>query len=188
MIAQSATEFTITTGVHDALFGARFIGAFGPIGLTPGDLGGNLPFLNNRVLSYSCLAESVDEETTPIVRLYTMGQMSRPVGVWPDPIQSNRNIIFFTMFGALDPFAKLDIQNGRSIVSATQPNPGVPMEAGTVLTAWCYTHGGYDEAEDYMLPNIQVLSLNRYLAAGLSGWADDAGGVTISNVSAQYYD
>ncbi|HUT24369.1 MAG TPA: hypothetical protein VM492_08520, partial [Sumerlaeia bacterium] len=112
-----------------------------------------------------------------------------PLGTWPD-LQMTRNIISFTMFGAVDPFAKLIAAYGGRITN--QPNPGVPPASpGTTLTHWAYTHGGYNETEDYFAPNIQVWSLNKYPPTGDgsgSGWEDDSGGITISNVTVTYYE
>jgi len=189
-IAQTSTNVTIQTGSFDTSGAttARFAGAFPPVSVVPGNLAGNVACLNDEVFSYSCTAASVNIETTPIVRLYLQPMMSRMVGS-----QMTRNVIFFTMFGAVDPFAKLKADwGGRITTPSQQPNPGVPPAgAGTTLTHWCYTHGGYNETEDYMVPNIQVLSLNVYPPTGAgsgSGWEDDSGGITFSSVTVRYYN
>ena len=73
------------------------------------------------------------------------------------------------------------------MIGATQPNPGVPPAgAGTVLSTWAFSHEGYDEVNDYFLPDLQALSLNQY-TDGQSGWEDDSGGVTFSNVKIEIY-
>jgi hypothetical protein len=73
------------------------------------------------------------------------------------------------------------------VIDPSQPNPGVaPASAGTRLSTWAYSHEGYDEANDYFLPDVQVLSLNAY-ADGGSGWADDSGGVTFSDARIEIY-
>ena len=80
---------------------------------------------------------------------------------------------------------------GKTVVGAAQPNPGVPLAgAGTTLSLWIDTGSGYDEANDYFVPILQVLSTNRYPPTGAgsgSGWQDDSGGMTCSNVTVVYY-
>jgi len=193
-VTNTATNITMVTGSFDTtgVTGARFAGAFPPVSIVPGDLAGNLACLNNRIVSSSCTAVSSNIETTPITRLYLQPQMSNPVGTWPN-LQMTRNTISFTMFGAVDPFAKLiTLYGGRITTPSLQPNPGVPPAgAGTTLRHWAYTHGGYNETEDYFVPNIQVWSLNKYPPTGDgsgSGWEDDSGGITISNVTVTYYE
>ena len=190
-VTRTLTSVTVATGPHDVHYGARFAGAFPPLATGVGQLNGNVACRNNRVLSLSCEAASANIATTPIVRIYLTPTMSQLQGTWGTPdFRARRNMIFFTMFGAVDPFAKLIAAYGGRFPD--QPNPGVPLDdSGSTLTLWVYTHGGYDETNDYWLPNIQVLSLNRYPPVGEgsgSGWEDDSGGVTFSNVTLKHYD
>ena len=103
-------------------------------------------------------------------------------------LEVTRNTVWFDIFGALESFAKFPADwGGRTVVSPTQPNPCVPPAgAGTTLSTWAYSHEGYDEANDYFLPDVQVLSLNRY-TDGQSGWQDNSGGVTFSDVTIEIY-
>jgi hypothetical protein len=193
-----ASGVKAVTGTYDAQYGARFAGAFPPVSITPGNLAGNVACQSNRILSMSCTGISENIETTPITRLYMIPQMSAPVGTFGQPdYQGTRNITFFVMFGAVDPFAKLPAGWGGRLTSPSQqPNPGVPPAgAGTALTLWVDTHAGYDETNDYFLPNLQVLSLNRYPPTGGtapytsgSGWQDDSGGTTFNDVTITYYN
>jgi len=190
-VTRTSGGVTIVAGAYDGQYGARFAGAFPPLATGVGQLNGNVACRNNRDLSLSCEAASVNIETTPIVRLYLTPTLSDSKGTWGEAdYQDRRNMIFFAMFGAVDPFAKLPTKWGGRFPD--QPNPGVPSDgAGSTLALWIYTHGGYHEMNDYWLPNIQVLSLNRYSPTGSgsgSGWEDDSGGITFSNVTLKYYD
>ncbi|HUT24242.1 MAG TPA: hypothetical protein VM492_07880 [Sumerlaeia bacterium] len=185
-ISKSASSIAIQAGVHNPAYSARYIGAFGPVATEVGQLSGNPPCPNNKLVRLSVRASSLNLETTPVTRLYLHAYMSQ---VGPAPAyRFTRNIVWFDIYGALEAFAKLPTAwGGRSRVSLTQPNPGVPPTgAGTTLTCYAYTHGGYDETNDYLLPDISVLSLNRY-TDGLSGWQDDSGGVTFSDVKIEIY-
>lgn len=188
-VTQGASSVTIVTGAFDAGYAARFAGTFPDIATAAGVFGDNAGALNNRILRLSTTAVSQDIDTTPICRLYLLPYRSNFTDYQVD---LTRNVTYFVMFGALEPFAKYPISwGGRSVVSATQPNPGIPPAgAGTTLSLWADTGDGYDEANDYFVPILQVLSLNVYPPTGTgsgSGWEDDSGGMTCSNVTVAYY-
>jgi hypothetical protein len=185
-IVKSPASITIQTGAHSPSYNARYVGAFGPLATGAGQLNGNLACPNGKLVRLSVKAASQDIETTPITRLYLHAYMSE-VGPAPD-YRFMRNMVWFDIYGALEPFAKFITDwGGRSLVSPTQPNPGVPPPgAGTTLYCYAYTHQGYDETNDYLLPDVSVLSLNRYTDGG-SGWADDSGGIIFSDVAVNVY-
>jgi hypothetical protein len=180
---------TLLAGPHDSKYGARFIGAFAPLATGVGQLNGNPPCENERLVHLMVKATSARIDTTPMTRLFIHAYMSEPKGTWGQPdFQFTRNVLWFDIFGALEPFAKLiAAYGGRNIVDPNQPNPGVPKGGGgTVLSTWAFTHEGYDEVNDYLLPDIQVLSLNRYVPDD-DGWPDDSGGVSVSDVAIEVY-
>ena len=189
-IAQTATAITIQAGTYNAANNARFIGAFAPLSAAAGDLAGNLAAMNNKVVHLMVDASSVNADTTPVTRLYLTPYMSVPVGNWDDPdFQIVRNIAFFDMYGALAQFCKFPPEwGGRNAAVANQPNPGVPTAAGSTLDMWIYTHQGYDEGNDYFLPQVQVMSSNGYPPPTAAGaWPDDEGGIVFSNVTIEQY-
>jgi hypothetical protein len=189
-IAKTATAITIQAGTYNAANNARFIGAFAPLSAAAGDLAGNLAAMNNKVVHLMVDASSVNADTTPVTRLYLTPYMSIPVGNWDDPdFQIVRNIAFFDMYGALAQFCKFPpAWGGRNAAVSNQPNPGVPMAAGSTLDMWIYTHQGYDEGNDYFLPQVQVMSSNLYPPPTAAGaWPDDAGGIVFSNVTIEQY-
>jgi hypothetical protein len=189
MISQSANSVTLRTGAYDPQYRARFVGAFPPLASAVGVLNGNPACQSGKLVRLSIQASSVDVERTPMTRLFLHAYMSKPNGTYGQPdFQATRNTVWFSIFGALEPYAKFPAAwGGRSVIDPNQPNPGVPpMGVGTRLSTWAYSHEGYDEVNDYFLPDVQVLSLNRY-TDGQSGWEDDSGGVAFSNVKIEIY-
>jgi hypothetical protein len=188
-MAQTASSITIETGSYNPQRHARFVGAFAPVASAVGVLNGNPACRSGKLVRLSIQAASVDVETTPMTRLFLHAYMSKTEGTYGQPdFQMTRNTVWFDIYGALEPFAKfITAWGGRTVIDLNQPNPGVPPEgAGTRLSTWAYSHEGYDEVNDYFLPDVQVLSLNAY-ADGASGWADDSGGVTFSDARIEIY-
>ena len=184
VISIGTGTITIRTGQYDAHFPARFIGAYAPVATGPGQLAGNPPCLSDRLAHFSVHAASEFVETTPISRLYLLPYMSR---ITPPRFQFARNCKWFDIYGALEAYVKFPAEwGGQQPFQVNQS--GVPLDVtGSTLSCWAYTHGGYDEPNDYLLPNISVLSLNRYPPGSGSGWQDDEGGITFSNVRIEIY-
>jgi protocatechuate 3,4-dioxygenase beta subunit len=188
-ITKTPDSITLEAGPYDPLFQARFIGAFAPPATAAGELNGNPPCRNSKLARLSIRAASLNVETTPLTRVFLHAYMSQTeTAAGGSEVQYSRNVVWFDIYGALEPYAKLHAAwGGRNLVDPNQVNPGVPPAGeGAVLSTWAHTHEGYDEENDYLLPAVQVLSLNRY-AAGDSGWQDDSGGITFSDVKIEIY-
>ncbi|HUT24382.1 MAG TPA: carboxypeptidase-like regulatory domain-containing protein [Sumerlaeia bacterium] len=188
-ITKMPDSITLEAGPYDPLFQARFLGAFAPPATAAGELNGNPLCRNSALARLRIRAASLNVETTPMTRVFLHAYMSQTKTTGGgSEVQYSRNVLWFDIYGALEPYAKLHAAwGGRNLADPNQLNPGVPPAGeGAVLSTWAHTHEGYDEENDYLLPAVQVVSLNRY-AAGDSGWQDDSGGIAFSNVAIEIY-
>jgi len=181
---KTADSITMVTGSKNTDAGNRFIQVNPPVDGNFGTV--SMKAASNKLYQVACDAQSLDIETTPLVRVYVQMYDLDGFAVWAeDPTAYLTNIIWFDMYGALLQFAKQpDFWAGR-LDGGNQLPPGVPPDDAPVeASAWVWSHTVVGP-NNYLTPEYSVHSQNYYTDD--AGWEDDAGGVTISNVEVRAY-
>jgi hypothetical protein len=185
---QTADHITMTAGGGDATpagsdpNGNRFIQVNPPVNAASFTTD-NMHAVSDTLYQVHCDAQSLDVETTPLFRMYVECYDQDGFAQYlTDPTAYYTNIIWFDIFGALEPYAKQpDYWAGRQ---SGQNPPGVPPDdAPVTASVWLWSHTQGPNCG--LMPEVSVHSLNNYLND--AGWQDDDGGVTISNVGVNAY-
>ena len=139
----------------------------------------DMPFADERLLRLTVDVRSEDVNRSPAFRVAAL-QIPREEG-------GNRPVLWMDVYGPSAYFVKAP--------GARQPGqiaPGAPTTEGSKVEMYVWTHGvvGHPAlADDYVLPQIDVYSLDLYgLQQGTNSWRDDTGYLEFSRLSIETVD